>query len=329
MSFCDTWCPRHSRCSPRRRWIGVGATLFLILTPQFCGHAFVNTKDVPFAVGVAASLAFVSAMFARGRFATKEIILTGVAIGLTLAIRPGGALIIGAYYGALTVFTDWQTWRRDLIATTPLRPSRRTLGKQFALLAIAWTVMVSPWPWALESPLEHPLQAIRMASKFHLVMPVLFEGKFYYSNDLPRHYIARFVLMTVPPATLILAAVGLIAGVIQFLRRPLSRRARVLAMLLVWPALPLILFVVLRPNAYDGMRHFLFLLPAVALWAAYGCRSLMACLREGSHGRDCRATFLVRQSFAAALAVVAIVQAVTEFLPISSSGCTRRASAIA
>jgi hypothetical protein len=257
------------------RWIGVGAAVFLMLMPQFCGHAFVNTKDIPFAVGIAASMSLLASMFIRGRFSYREILWTGLTIGLTLAVRPGGALILGAYYAALATFTDWQNWRRAVgFASSIPRPRARTLGKQFVLLATAWLVMILPWPWAWESPLVHPLQAIRMASKFHLVMPVLFEGRYFASNDLPRHYLARLVLMTMPPATLILAAFGMFAGGAQLLRKPLSRRSRLLVILLAWPMLPLILFALLRPNAYDGMRHFLFIVPPLALWAAFGCWSL-------------------------------------------------------
>ncbi len=265
------------------RWIGVAATLFLLLMPRFCGDAFVNTKDVPFAVGMAASISLLTAMFTRGRFSWREIVFSGLAIGLTLAIRPGGALLLGAFYFLLTFFVDWQNWRRSTEAQEPhSNRSSRSLAKQFALLAIAWCVMVLPWPWALESPLEHPLQAIRMASRFHLVIPVLFEGTFYPSNELPRYYLLRWLLMTVPLATMMLATIGILAGGWQLIQQPLSRRARVLMMILAWPIVPLILFAVMRPNAYDGMRHFLFVLPPLALWAAFGTWSLFKLLQSSS-----------------------------------------------
>jgi hypothetical protein len=144
------------------------------------------------------------------------------------------------------------------------------LAKQLGLLAVAWIVMVLPWPWAHENPVLHPLQAIRMASKFHLVVPVLFVGQVTPSNELPRYYVLKYLFMTTPPAMLALAATGLASGARDFFRRADRPRSLVLALLAVWLLLPLVLFAVMRPNAYDGMRHFLFLVPALATWAAIG-----------------------------------------------------------
>jgi hypothetical protein len=43
-----------------------------------------------------------------------------------------------------------------------------------------------------------------------------------------------------------------------------------MVLLAIWLLMPLVLFAMMRPNAYDGMRHFLFIVPAVAVWAAIG-----------------------------------------------------------
>ena len=135
---------------------------------------------------------------------------------------------------------------------------------------MAWLVMVLPWPWAHENPLHNPLQAIRMASKFHLVVPVLFEGQVVSSDQLPRYYLLKYLLMTTPPTVMLLAVTGLIGGSVQAARRPNRPRSLVLAILAAWLLMPLALFAILRPNAYDGMRHFLFIVPAIAIWAAIG-----------------------------------------------------------
>ena len=44
------------------------------------------------------------------------------------------------------------------------------------------------------------------------------------------------------------------------------------SLLLIQLLLPLLLYAIKRPNVYDGLRHFLFLLPAIALCAAVGIR---------------------------------------------------------
>jgi len=245
-------------------WIGVLAAALLLTSPGFFGHAFINTKDIPFAVGFLWSLFALGGLFARGQYRWREVVLAGLAVGLTMSVRPGGWMILAPIYGLTAMLADWQLRSRGP------RASKRTLAKQLGLLAVAWIVMTLPWPWAHENPVLHPLQAIRMASKFHLVVPVLFEGQVTPSDELPRYYLLKYLFMTTTPATLALAAIGLASGARDFVRRAGRPRSLVLALMAIWLLLPLVLFAVMRPNAYDGMRHFLFLLPALATWAAIG-----------------------------------------------------------
>jgi hypothetical protein len=252
-----------------RPWVGVWAAVLLLLAPAYYGQAFINAKDIPFATGFLWSMVLLTRLFARGRFGWGEIAATGAVIGLTMSVRPGGWLLLGPLYVVAAVASDWQSRRGNARAA-----KSRTLTKQLGLLAVAWTVMVLPWPWAHENPLVNPVAAIRMASKFHLVVPVLFEGTVYASDQLPRYYLAKYLLITTPLAMLLLAIVGLSAAARAAWQRMASPRTLVLVLLAAWLALPLVLFAVMRPNAYDGMRHFLFVVPAIAILAAIGLDAL-------------------------------------------------------
>lgn len=273
-------------------WLGVVAAAALCLTPAWYGHAYVNSKDIPFAVGYAWSMLALSAMFARGRFDWREMLVCGLVVGLTVSVRPGGWMLLLATYAALAIWFDWRQ------SSQGASVRRRTLLKQGCLLLVAWLVMVLPWPWAHENPVLHPLQAIRAASQFHIVVPVLFGGETIPSNELPRHYLLVYLLITLPPALLILAGIGLITSLATHLRRLDHPRTTVQVALAVWLGLPLAIFAVLRPNTYDGLRHFLFVLPAVAVWGGIGCQWLWKQIRFAP----------LRWSFALALALSAGVQ---------------------
>ena len=170
-------------------WIGVLAAALLLLSPGFYGHAFINTKDIPFAVGFLWSLVGLATMFARGQYTHgAELALCGTTIGLTMSVPSRRLDALGPDLRPDRVLADWQA------RTHGDRSSQRTMSKQLGLLAIAWGVMMLPWPWAHENPVLHPLQAIRMASKFHLVVPVLFEGQVTPSNELPRYYLLKYLL---------------------------------------------------------------------------------------------------------------------------------------
>lgn len=258
-------------------WLGVFAAITLLLTPRFYGHAFVNTKDMPFAIGMVASIGALSALLARRQYRWREIIECGLLLGCTVAVRPGGWLLLGPIYLLGAMFVDWQSRRARTQSGSKLGHSkRRSLTKQGVMFTIAWIVMVACWPWAHESPISNPLQAIRMSMKFHIVVPVLFDGQMMMSDALPRTYLVKYILITTPLTVLGLAGIGIATAARRLLRGLDHRRAAIYWMLLVWLSLPLVLFFVMRPNAYDGMRHFLFLLPAIALLAAIGMQTLFA-----------------------------------------------------
>ena len=103
-------------------------------------------------------------------------------------------------------------------------------------------------------------------------MPVLFDGETYSSDRLPRHYTVQYLLITTPLPLLVLAAIGAIAGAAAFLRDRASAVGRMGALTLCWLLAPLTLFVVLRPNVYGGIRHFIFVFPAIAILAGLGRR---------------------------------------------------------
>ncbi|MCA9164487.1 MAG: hypothetical protein KDA62_15965 [Planctomycetales bacterium] len=265
-------------------WLGVFSAVVLLLSPRFFGHAFLNSKDMPFAVGMTASLAALTALLARRRYHWREFIECGLLLGCTTAVRPGGWMLLGPLYLAGAFMADWQTRQRR-----SRRRARRTLLKQATMFGLAWLVMIACWPWAHESPLANPLQAIRMASKFHIVVPVLFEGRIVPSDSLPRYYLAKYLWITTPPWQLLLAAVGCVTVVARCwqsrtngCRNP---RRLVDGMLIVWLTLPLLLFALLRPNAYDGIRHFLFVLPALALMASVGLQSVFLVMKQLRGGK--------------------------------------------
>jgi hypothetical protein len=252
-------------------WVGAYAAGILILLPRFYGHAFVNSKDVPFAA------LFIWSVFALCRFALAprewlRVAVCGLAVGSALAIRPGGAPILLALLVCVIGFAAF---------------TRRTTGPLLlggiCACALAWLVMVAVWPWAHLNPLGHPIEAMRAALAFPAAYPVLFQGEVFRSDQLPRHYVVMYLLITTPPLALGLAGIGLLAT-LRIQRRGLGHPAALVsAAVQVWLLLPLALATLTRPNVYDGIRHFLFILPAVALLAGLGAASLLQFARTPRH----------------------------------------------
>lgn len=246
-------------------WLGLLGGLALVMMPMFYGHAFVNSKDIPFACLFAWAMAMILQRFATDQWTWRRTALFGLVLGLMAGTRPGGAVAAAIPLTALFVYGS--------CFGAPGRPVPwrwRFLGELTLGLAIAWIVMVLPWPFAHENPLTHPAEAMAFAMRFPRDFLMLFEGKIIVSTALPRYYLAKYLLITTPPVLLAGAAVGLAAGVREQLRSPRTARSQAVFLLQAWLLLPVLLFVIKPPNVYDGIRHFLFLLPALAMFHALG-----------------------------------------------------------
>jgi len=246
------------------------AALGAATMPRFYGDWFANSKDVPFACLFAWSMAALAALFTARRAGPGRVAACGVAFGLAAAVRPGGLPILGACFVAAAALS-LALGGRERGPVADRVPSLLLQG--VGVLAIAWAVMVLPWPWAHANPIVNPIAAMREAAAFTTTYPVLFGGVFYESNAVPRPYLLTYLLITTPPALIGLAVVGVGAGLVEVRRAP--DRSFPFLLTLVWLALPLGLFALLRPNVYDGLRHFLFVLPAIAILAAGGAHWLV------------------------------------------------------
>ena len=121
-----------------------------------------------------------------------------------------------------------------------------------------------------ENPLLNPLRAIRVASSFPNVLPVLFNGRVSPSNQLPWYYLLEFLLITTPLPALGLGCLGMAVGIRRVIADPAGSTTPAVLVGLLWSTLPVAIWTATRSNIYDGLRHFLFVLPSLALWSGYG-----------------------------------------------------------
>lgn len=243
------------------------AVLALATMPRFYGDWFNNSKDVPFACLFAWSMYTLAALVRSRRLTPWRVVACGLAFGLTLDVRPGGFPLLALFFIAAALL--WFALAgREGVAVVDRSPLTTVLLPGIGVFAVAWVLMVLPWPWAHENPLAHPIEAMRVAAAFTSSYPVLFDGTVLSSSAVPRYYLLQYLLITTPPVLLALSLVGIAAGLIR--ARHAAAPSFMFLLTLLWLLLPLTLFMLMRPNVYDGIRHFLFVLPAVAILAAHG-----------------------------------------------------------
>lgn len=249
---------------------GFAATLLLLLTPNYYGQMFNNPKDIPFAVGcVWATYYLVRLVPSLPRPPWRIVIKFGVAAGLAMAVRVGGLLLL-CYLGLmLSLFGVWQ-------AVAARRPALlfaigwTSLWRVFLpAAALAYALMLLFWPWAQSDPVRHPLAALAVFSKEIFWSKVLFDGRLIAADKLPWDYLPVSIGLALPELVLALLLAAPVVAAAAALRRGGWRCAAVLPRFLLG-------FTIVFPVAYaigvhavlfNGMRHFIFVLPPIAIAA--------------------------------------------------------------
>ncbi|HEY7699242.1 MAG TPA: hypothetical protein VIE88_12550 [Vicinamibacteria bacterium] len=262
------------------------AALLLLVTPRWWGHSFFNPKDIPFAAGYVWSLYCITcAIPALPRIPPKLALLTGLAIGSTLALRVGGVLLF-VYLGlAMAVQLAYEVSRRGFGSALA------TVGIQLKSLAVvvfpAWGLMLLFWPWAQSRPIRAPIEALSLMSQFVWRGTVLFEGRDFHVTQIPRRYMVEWLAITLPEIVLLGLALGLAIVLYRAVKgeiRPHSEKALKLALVIFAASFPLVYIAVRKPIVYDGMRHVLFVLPLLAVIAALAFDFALERLRTRSAG---------------------------------------------
>ncbi len=258
---------------------GFASALALALTPSFYGHAFANPKDIPFAsLYTLAAWMALRASERVSRIGWREIVPTGIAIGLAAGVRVAGIALFG-YTAALWLGCLWLS-RDDAPVPRnrpPVRAAARLALALVATLALGWTVMVAVWPWAQLSPLSHPWQGLVKITHFSESLPLLHGGTLLTSGTIPRTYIPEWLALTLPEFYHLALILGLVAVVLQWRLRGLAPATRKRALQVLWllalAGAPIAWVVLRHTPLYNGYRHLLFVVPGLAVLAGLAIAS--------------------------------------------------------
>jgi hypothetical protein len=233
--------------------------IFIFLIPRFTGDIPANPKDMPFAVLYFASLSAVFFLNRRPQipFFVKGLIL-GCFFGLTQCVRTLGLTLFLLYF--LFELKSYLLAPDGTVRKTAADFLKKTLPVLFVALLTAFSLLALSWPY-LRSDFPLHLSEILSASKnFAWKNNVLFMGREVPADSLPWTYLPVWFIVTTPLFIL------LFLGLIFLMRDKLKNRLFVLFSAAL--ALNFALVLGLKPVLYDGLRHFLFLLPVAAVLAA-------------------------------------------------------------
>ncbi|WP_029147159.1 hypothetical protein [Methylophilus sp. 5] len=255
------------------------AMSLLFLTVSWSGTMFTHTKDVPFATCMLWAL-YATALVVRDmeNVSGKAIVLLGFAVGGALGLRVGGAfaVIYLVLLVILRVLLDYKQartpiWSRLLRMVVVLLPA--------AVLAFVFMAMC--WPWSVIEP-DNLLEAAKSFSHFDFNMQTIANGVVYNISEVPRSYLFQYLAVKLPEAALL----GILSIPLLWLA---GRHAVCLAdqptrmtmlTLLVGILFPLVFVMDDRPALYNGVRHFTFLLPLLAIFSAWAIVAVWQALAQ-------------------------------------------------
>ena len=243
---------------------GLAALTLLAACPIYVGHMFMNAKDAPFATAMAVLLlGIVRAFDEYPRPSARSMVLVGIGLGLAFGSRILAGVAAPSAISALALI---------LVAdgrSLGWKPSLQRLGefvaRMWPALPIGYLIMGLLWPWSVIKPLN-PLYAAEYFDKFfEKPWRELYEGRLISVPDMPRSYLPQLFVLKLPEIMLALGLIGLVAALIaaSLRRTPVNRRASLLAVALA-AIFPIALAMVSHPALYNGLRHFVFVVPPFA-----------------------------------------------------------------
>lgn len=244
---------------------GLLALLLLVTCPLYYGHMYMNAKDAPFAAAMAMLLlALVRLLEDYPKPRVSTAIIFGLALGFSI-----GSRILGGI-AALYIVVPLLVLLIDDIRTNGWRDALCNAGlfllRLLPAFLLAYGVMALIWPWSIQEPLN-PFRAVEYFSHFfEKPWEELYEGAPIYVPDMPRSYVPMHFLLKLPELMLVLCIGALLAIAVELVRRHYTpRRAAILILIVAASTVPILITVLTRPAMYNGIRHFVFIAPPLAV----------------------------------------------------------------
>ena len=241
------------------------AVLLLSITGAWTGAMFTHTKDVSF--GACMMWALYYTLLISKHLPRIPLLLSlklGVAVGLALGLRIGGAFAV--IYLLLLVLIA------GLLRTNKLQEKLSFYWQSVLGLlpagVVAFILMALCWPWAVMG-LDHILIAAKSFSHFTFDMETILNGRYLKIGDVPNTYLMQYLGVRLPEVFLL----GLFSVTAIFLfkikRIDFSKQLPKLTVAIALLT-PLLFVLFDRPALYNGVRHFTFILPVLAIVAGIG-----------------------------------------------------------
>lgn len=246
--------------------VAIFSSLFLIFFPRFFAHSHYNIKDIPF------TFFYVLTLFAllKGGILNKTrnlkwLLISGISFGLALGVRLFALFIpVVLITWFILVFRERIKIKKEVYLPHPFMSLIFCCIIGLITFVLIWPFLW-PWLWGWKLSFIHLLQYF-VAYTREIYMKIFYLGKVYSVNDVPWHYPFVQLLITTPILTLIFMGIG----IYFWLTNKTNIHKKLTLLLLIWLFFSLAKESIPGVNVYDGIRHFLDILPPLCILAGIG-----------------------------------------------------------
>jgi len=258
-----------------KRWLdeapAIFTAAFFSFQPLLWGHSFINPKDPPFLTFFLASVCLgfemVDTLSENGANKNRIIIIAAFSLGIATSIRVLGPLagfLVFLYF--LSKQPSMSAWKSFLF---------------YGVTAIA--TMFLTWPYLWENPFGNFINVFAFMSDNPTQLPILFMGETFRADTLPHRYLPFMLATTLTEPFLPLILLGALSFTIYINQNLDKDKLLSLLLTLSWFGTLTVYILVRRPSMYDGIRHFLFILPPLFILAGMGFQQLTTYLSKLKH----------------------------------------------
>ncbi len=245
-------------CYQKRSWALAGC-VFLFLTPRFSGELAANPKDAAFAIFYFAALAGIYLMPRKIQGWGMSSFWIGMLMGLATCVRILGLTLLPIYVLYHLVEYGRETGTKPKFFKWVIGQLPRWLLVFF----FSQFCMRMLWPY-LDHDYFQGLQDIFRESRFYYWDGVvLFAGQLIHPSARLWTYLPVWFLITTP--------LFILAGVLfSFFTKKEKAVSSLWILLLLTIGFNSLLYLLLKPIIYNGLRHYLFLVPILSVVAVIG-----------------------------------------------------------
>ena len=236
----------------KKPFLALIGPFLLFFTPRFLGDIPANPKDVPFATFYFITLV---AIILTQKWEEKlRIFVLGILIGLVASLRILGFTLLIVYL-VFKLLRILENKKKIILQLTQI------LLESILIFFMAFLIFIVSIPYAGADPLNHTIELFKIGSSFPWYGTIPFLGKVYSAKHLPFFYLTIWIMVTTPLSFILFSG-----GALIFLKS--KKSAQLILLILISVFLQLLLYFFFKPNIYNGIRHYLFLIPQIILLAA-------------------------------------------------------------